>query len=78
MKTIQVRNVPDELHRAIKVRAAQEGLSITDYVRRELERLVSRPSMKEVLARIKEQEPVLGGPSSADLIREDRGPLPNE
>jgi plasmid stability protein len=72
MKMIQIRNVPDDLHRALKVRAAQEGTTLSELILRELPRIAHRPSMKEILARIATHEPVLDGPSPADIIRAER------
>jgi plasmid stability protein len=72
MKMIQIRNVPDDLHRALKVRAAREGTTMSELILRELPRIAHRPSMEEVLARIKSREPVRGIDSTADLIRAER------
>jgi plasmid stability protein len=73
MKMIQIRNVPDDLHRALKVRAAQEGTTMSELILRELPRIAHRPSMEEVLARIKSRGPASGSlKSSAELIRRDR------
>jgi hypothetical protein len=72
MKMIQIRNVPDDLHRALKARAAREGTTLSELIMRELPRIAHRPSLQEVLERINSQEPVLEGPSSAELVREGR------
>jgi hypothetical protein len=71
MKMIQVRNVPDDLHRALKARAAQEGTTLSDYILADLPRLAHKPSAEQVLARIRARSPV-GGPPAADLIRSER------
>jgi len=71
MKMLQIRNVPDELHRDLKERAAREGTTMSELVLRELPRIARRPSNKEVLARIRSREPV-GGPSGAELVRAGR------
>jgi plasmid stability protein len=71
MKMIQVRNVPDDLHRALKERAAREGTTMSDLVLGELVRLERRPSPEELLARLASRAPV-GGPAAADLVRGDR------
>ena len=47
MRTIQIRNVPDQLHRRIKVRAALEGQSLSEYALRELRRSMERPTRRE-------------------------------
>jgi plasmid stability protein len=51
MKTIQVRNVPDEVHRVLRTRAAAAGVSLSDFALGELERVASRPPVTDVLAR---------------------------
>jgi hypothetical protein len=72
MKIIQIRNVPDDLHRALKARAAREGITLSELILRELPRIAHRPSLEQIRERINSREPVLGGPSSAELIRQDR------
>jgi len=69
---IQIRNVPDRLHRRLKGRAALEGMSLSDYLRVELERILERPTRAELCARIAHREPVQLEPSAAELIREER------
>jgi plasmid stability protein len=50
-KMLQVRHVPDDVHAELRRRAAAAGVSLSDYVLRELERVAARPPMAEVLAR---------------------------
>ena len=50
---VQVRNVPVELHRRLKARAAIEGLSMSDYILRELRKALERPTREEVLERLR-------------------------
>ncbi|MGH9071191.1 MAG: FitA-like ribbon-helix-helix domain-containing protein [Acidimicrobiales bacterium] len=50
-KTIQIRNVPDEVHRTLRVRAASAGESLSAYVLAEIERVAERPPVADVLAR---------------------------
>jgi plasmid stability protein len=76
MKMIQVRNVPDEIHRELKSRAALEGVSLSEYVLALARRDVSRPTMQEWLARVDARPLIESEISSADVIREHRGPLP--
>jgi plasmid stability protein len=71
MKILQVRNVPDDVHRALKERAAREGTTMSELVLRELPRLARRPSPEQVRARIASRAPV-SGPPAAELIREGR------
>jgi plasmid stability protein len=72
MSMIQIRNVPDDLHRALKARAAKEGTTLSELIMRELPRIANQPSMKEVLARIRSREPVRGIDSAAEFIRAER------
>ena len=71
MKMIQVRNVPDELHRSLKERAAREGTTMSDLILGELPRLAHRPSPPQLLERIRQRPPV-GGPAAADVITQER------
>jgi hypothetical protein len=72
MKMIQVRNVPDDVHRTLKVRAAAEGLSLSDYLLRELERTANRPTLDEVVGRIKAAGSVHPAEDSASAVRAER------
>jgi antitoxin FitA len=73
---IQVRNVPDSLHKELVRRAEARGMILTAYVQSVLEREVGRPSRAEIVRRALALTPVKSSVSSADLIRADRGPLP--
>ena len=75
MGMIQIRNVPDELHRELKARAALAGMSLSEYLLRTLRREVDRPSREEWLRELAQREPVEIDVSSAEIIREMRGPL---
>jgi plasmid stability protein len=55
---VQIRNVPDEVHRKLKSRAALAGMSISEYLLRELERSLERPTREELLARLRSRQPV--------------------
>ncbi len=57
-KMIQIRNVPDELHRTLKVRAASLGMSLSDYLLSEIEQVAKKPTMQEWLERVGSREPV--------------------
>ena len=74
-KMIQIRNVPDELHRELKSRAALAGMSLSDYLLQELQRSASRPSREELLARILSRPPIKTDKTAAEMIRELRGPI---
>lgn len=71
---IQIRNVPDELHRELKLRAVAEGLSLSDYIKRELGVSVERPTFEEVNARVKARRERIrarrGGPIPSEVILE--------
>ena len=69
---IQVRNVPEQLHRKLKVRAAQDGVSLSDFILRELRRIAERPSARELADRIGTIVREDMTPSPADLVRADR------
>lgn len=71
-KMIQVRDVPDRLHRELTKRAKSQGMTLTAYVQQLLEREVSRPPAEEVFERIARRDPVVIGQEMADLIREER------
>ena len=71
MKMIQIRNVPDELHRSLKERAAREGTTLSDLILDELPRVARRPSPEELLDRIRRRSAVPGD-DAADLIRAER------
>ena len=64
-------HVPDDLHRALKERAAREGTTLSDLILRELPRLARRPSPEELLERIANRDPV-GGGAGTDLIDAER------
>lgn len=69
---IQIRNVPDKLHRQLKARAALEGASMSQYILREIKKSLERPSMEEILARITSQPEQKLSRTAADMVREDR------
>lgn len=71
-KMIQLRHVPDELHRKLKARAAMEGLSLSGYVLRELERLAELPSLNDLRRRLSQREPVSPRTSPARAVRVER------
>jgi plasmid stability protein len=71
-KMIQIRNVPDDVHRKLKVRAAQEGTTLSDFLLAEISAAAEQPSMTELLERLASQPPFDTEVSSAELIRRDR------
>lgn len=71
-KMIQVRNVPDKLHREVVKRAKSAGLTLTDYIQTLLEREVSRPPAAEVFERIGRRTKIDLGRPAAELLEEER------
>ncbi len=69
---IQIRNVPETLHRRLKARAAMEGISMSRYVLREIERSLERPTRRELLDAIASQPERTLNPSPAEILREER------
>jgi antitoxin FitA len=73
-KMIQIRHVPDDVHRTLKERAAKAGMSLSDYLRREITRIASRATMEEVLESIRRRGPIASEDfDSVETIREIRG-----
>lgn len=71
-KMIQIRNVPDDVHRKLKVRAAQIGMSLSDYLKREVVRIAEAPTLDEWLERVSRRPPVDLGESIEDAVRAER------
>ena len=69
---IQIRNVPDELHRRLKSRAALAGMSLSDYLLNRIREIAERPTFEELRARLASRPPVTLLKSPADIIREHR------
>lgn len=74
-KMIQIRNVPDDLHRELKMRAAAAGMSMSDYIKRELDWKSRKSTIKEIRARSKGRSAgsTLTTQDIVDIIREARG-----
>ena len=71
-KMIQVRNVPDVVHRTLKARAALAGMSLSDFLLAEIRQLADRPSLEELRERLHRREPVKSRVSAAQAVREER------
>jgi antitoxin FitA len=71
-KMIQIRNVPDPLHRILKERAAREGVSLSDYLLVRLEQEAKLPTPEEIRERLARLGPANTGLSTVELIRQDR------
>jgi antitoxin FitA len=73
-KMIQIRNVPEEMHRALKEAAAREGMSLSDYIKRELVGVGARSNLERIEARVRAREPAKWTRQEiVDIIREHRG-----
>lgn len=71
-KMIQLRNVPDDIHHSLKIKAAQAGMSLSDFLVREVSYIARRPSLEEVLERIKQHDSVELSEDSATAVRAER------
>jgi antitoxin FitA len=71
-KMIQVRNVPEVLHRTLKARAATVGMSLSDYLLGELREIAERPTLAEFRERLHSRRPVPVAVDTAGLMREER------
>jgi plasmid stability protein len=69
---IQIRNVPGEIHRQLKARAALAGLSLSDYLLFELRRGLEKPTRQELLQRLADRTPVRPRASPARMVRRER------
>ena len=69
---IQIRNVPEEVHRQVKARAALAGMSMSEFILQELKKVIERPSRQELLDRLARLPEVEVELSPADLIRSER------
>ncbi len=71
-KHVQIRELPEETHRKLKIRAAQEGLSMSDYLKRLIGRDLDRPSWDDMVRRINALEPITLTESTTELVRRER------
>ena len=69
---VQIRNVPDEFHRRLKARAAVEGMSMSDYILREVGKALERPTRREVLERLRTRPVRRLTRRASDVIRAER------
>ena len=69
---VQIRNVPADLHRRLKGRSAIEGMSMSDYVLRELRKALDRPTRQEVLERLSSRPVRKLRRSAAQVVRQER------
>jgi antitoxin FitA len=71
-RMIQVRNVPDALHRSLKARAAMAGMSLSDYLLLEIKEIAERPTLTELRERLHKRKPVAVQLDTAHLLQEER------
>jgi antitoxin FitA len=71
-KMIQLRHVPESLHRQLKARAALSGLPLSDYLIREVRKIAEQPTPEEMRERLRQRESYRGKVSMAALVREER------
>ena len=71
-RMIQVRNVPDGLHRTLKARAALAGMSLSDFLLAEIRHLAERPTVAELRERVRRRAPVAAGTPAAEAVRRER------
>jgi len=71
-KMIQLRNVPDALHRSLKARAAMAGMSLSDYLLAEIKEIAERPTLAELRDRLHTRKAVKLPLDTARLVREER------
>jgi plasmid stability protein len=71
-KMIQLRHVPDDLHRQLKARAALQGVSLSDYLLEEIRRVAERPTLSDLRHRLSQRAPVRTRVSPAKAVREER------
>lgn len=71
-KMIQLRNVPDALHRTLKARAAMAGMSLSDYLLTEIKEIAERPTLAELRDRLRTRTAVTLSLDTARLVREER------
>lgn len=69
---VQLRNMPDELHRKMKARAAAAGMSLSDYLLNEIRLAAERPTKEEMAARLRALPPVMPVLDTVDILHEER------
>jgi antitoxin FitA len=71
-KMIQIRNVPDAVHRTLKSRAALAGMSLSGYLLKIARELAERPTLEEMRERLRRLGPVNSPVSPTQMVREER------
>ncbi len=71
-KMVQVRHLPDAVHKQLKIRAIQHSTSLSEYLAKELTRIANTPLLDEVLERIQQREQVVLSEESTSAVRAER------
>ncbi|MBM3507613.1 MAG: hypothetical protein FJX64_07825 [Alphaproteobacteria bacterium] len=71
-KMIQIRNVPDALHRTLKARAAEAGMSLSYYLLAQARRIAERPTAEQMRERLRQLTPIESDESPEDAVRAER------
>jgi antitoxin FitA len=71
-KMIQVRNVPDTVHRTLKAKAAMAGMSLSDFLLAEIRHLAERPTVAELRERLRQRSQIAHPLSAAEAVRRER------
>ena len=71
-RMIQIRNVPESIHRTLKSRAALAGMSLSDYLLAEIRLIAERPTLQQMRERLHQRKPVTLPLSAADMVRAER------
>jgi antitoxin FitA len=72
MGMVQIRNVPETLHRQLKARAALAGMSLSDYLLGEMRQVAERPTIEEMRQRLRGRPETRPTVSAADAVRAER------
>lgn len=72
MKLVQIRNVPDDVHRRLKARAAMQGQSLSEFALGELRLSLERPTRGELIARVRAREGAVVTEPAAEAVRAER------
>jgi antitoxin FitA len=71
-KMIQIRHVSDVLHRKLKIRAAEADMTLSDYIKLELEQMAARPTLAQIATRLRALDPVELDESVVDILQQAR------
>ncbi len=71
-KMVQIRNVPDEIHRALKIRSAEERMTLSDFLLKEVTHIANRPTIRSIISNIKCRDEVILSEDSVQAVRRER------